>query len=259
MRVTICEMNDDESEFAKDWNILQGHLSNNFSDLLVLPEMPFCQWVASELPVSNSKKQEAIAKHELWCTRFDELGIDKIVYSRPILKDNLYHNTAFIWQKGIGDQQIHSKQYFPEEEYFWEASWYDTDENGFALIEVEGIKIGILLCTEVWFTQHARTYGEQGIDLLLCPRATGITSLDQWIRCGQTLAIISGAYCLSSNRTGAGKNGFQWGGAGWIAQPMNGELLGVTSDSEKFVTVDISLLKAKEAKKEYPLYVKTLN
>ncbi len=257
MRVTISEMNDAESEFAKDWEILKKHLTENDSDLLLLPEMPFCEWIASEIPVNDSKKHEAAEKHELWNLRFDELPVSKIVYSKPVLKDNLYHNTAFIWQKGIGEQPIHSKQYFPEEEHFWEASWYDADAKGFSLLNIDGLRIGILLCTEIWFTQHARVYGEQGIDLLLCPRATGKTSVDQWVRCGQTLAVISGAYCLSSNRTGHGKNNFEWGGTGWVAQPMDGELLSTTTKSNKFVTVEINLPLTKEAKKEYPLYVKT--
>jgi len=257
MKVTVCELSDNENAFQQDWEALKTHLYQNNSDLLLLPEMPFCRWIAFELPVRESLKVEAVEKHEQWLTKLDELGVDKVVYSKPVIANGRYHNTAFIWQKGIGHQPIHAKQYFPEEEHFWEASWYDADKEGFSLCEIEGMKIGVLLCTEVWFTQHARTYGEEGIDLLLCPRATGESSVSQWVRCGQTLSVISGAYCLSSNRTGVGAHNFMWGGKGWVAQPMDGELLGTTNSNEKFVTVAINLDKTKEAKKEYPLYVKT--
>jgi N-carbamoylputrescine amidase len=88
------------------------------------------------------------------------------------------------------------------------------------------------------------------------PEATGVDSRDQWIRCGQTLSIISGAYCLSSNKSGIGDYHFQWGGNGWIAEPMNGNLQGITSTDEKFITKEIDINKSRNAKNEYPLYVK---
>ncbi|MEL6561892.1 MAG: carbon-nitrogen hydrolase family protein, partial [Bacteroidota bacterium] len=214
MKVTVCEISDNESEFSEDWELLKIHLMENPSDLLLLPEMPFCEWIASELPASEEKKKEAVNKHLSWLERFDELNVDQIVYSRPVIDGQKYYNSAFLWQKHKGNKQLHSKQYFPEEEHFWEASWYDADDKGFSITDFDGLKIGVLLCTEVWFTQHARAYGEQGVDILLCPRATGKSSVAQWKRCGQTLAVISGAYCLSSNRSGIGKNNFLWGGAG---------------------------------------------
>ena len=53
-----------------------------------------------------------------------------------------------------------------------------------------------------------------------------------------------------------GANDFNWGGTGWICQPMDGALLGVTSNDEPFLTLDIDVEKSKLAKKEYPIYVK---
>lgn len=93
------------------------------------------------------------------------------------------------------------------------------------------------------------------MDFLLCPRASGKSSIDQWIRCGQTSSVIGGAYCLSSNRSGIGEDSFEWGGTGWISQPMDGALLGRTSDSFPFLTIDVDLAKSKQAKNDYPLYV----
>jgi N-carbamoylputrescine amidase len=83
-----------------------------------------------------------------------------------------------------------------------------------------------------------------------------MASVDQWIRCGQTLSVLSGAYCLSSNKSGLSDHGFQWGGNGWIARPSTGDLIGTTNSQEKFVTVEIDLAKSHSAKNEYPLYVK---
>ena len=122
-------------------------------------------------------------------------------------------------------------------------------------MELDGFKIGVLLCTEMWFTEYARAYAKQKIDLLLCPRATGISTTPKWIRCGQTLAVISGAYCLSSNKAGYGDDGFLWGGTGWISEPEEGVLMGTTIHNG-FLTLEIDLETAREAKNGYPIYIK---
>lgn len=257
MKVTVCELSDNEIDFISDWNELIIHVDENRPDLLLLPEMPFCKWIASEKKVRDESKIQSVKEHERWITRMEQLHAKQIVYSRPVVSGNKFFNTAFVYKQGAGHFKIHTKSFFPEEPFFWEESWYDREEvTKFEVLEIGGIKIGALLCTEMWFTEYARQYGKQGIDILVCPRATGIESVDQWIRCGQTLSIISGAYCLSSNKSGTGDRGFQWGGNGWITEPMTGSLLSVTTPAERFVTLEIDTAKSRTAKNEYPLYVK---
>lgn len=257
MKLTVCELSDNEQEFVNNWEQLKTHLSAHKPDLLLLPELSFCHWIASEKNVDEAVKIQSVEKHEQWLTRLDELNAKYVVYSRPVIAGEKFFNTAFVYQKGVGHIELHTKCYFPEEPHFWEETWYDAEEGKpFTSLQLDGFKIGALLCTEMWFTQYARLYGKQGVDILVCPRATGAGSVAQWTRCGQTLAIISGAYCLSSNKSGPGTDGFQWGGNGFIAQPMDGELLGVTDIDHKFVTLEIDLEKSKEAKLDYPLYVK---
>jgi len=256
MKVTVCELSDNEDNFVKDWNALKTHLDENKPDLLLLPEMPFCKWIASEAKVNEAVKQESVAKHERWMSELEKLNTKFVVYSKPVIDGDKFYNTAFVFQPGTSHRKIHTKSFFPEEAHFWEQTWFDAEEpKTFEVLRIGGIKTGVLLCTEMWFTQYARVYGKQGADLLLCPRATGAGSVEQWIRCGQTLSVISGAYCLSSNRSGF-SDGFQWGGNGWIAEPMTGNLLGKTNIGEKFVTIEIDPDKSRTAKTDYPLYVK---
>ena len=256
MKVTVCELNNDKDQFEKDWQQLVKHCQTNQSDLVLLPEMPFYTWIANQPKINKTLQLKTIDAHEQWLLRIEELGATIVAYTKPVLEGDKFYNTAFVWTKKQGHQKVHTKYFFPEEEGFFEATWFDRAPQHFELIEVEGIKIGFLLCTEIWFTEYARKYGTEGIDLLLCPRATGQSSIPQWIRCGQTLSVISGSYCLSANRSGLGEDGFVWGGTGWISQPMDGELLGTTLQASPFLTVKIDLSKTKLAKKEYPLYVK---
>jgi len=257
MKVTVCELSDNEHDFVSDWDALKSHVDQNKPNLLLLPEMPFCKWIAAASKVDDAIKRESIAKHEHWMSELESLDVKYIVYSKPVIDGDKFYNTAFVYEQGKGHRKIHTKSFFPEEPHFWEQTWFDAEEpKSFEVLDLGEVKIGVLLCTEMWFTQYARAYGKQGADLLLCPRATGAGSVEQWIRCGQTLSVISGAYCLSSNRSGKGDADFQWGGNGWIAEPMTGNLTGTTNAAGKFFTAEIDLQQSKAAKADYPLYVK---
>jgi len=256
MRITVCTLSHDEAQFVKDWDDLTAHCQEHQPALVLLPELPFSKWIAYSPLAGISEKMESLHKHDRWANRLHELSANYVVYSRPVIEEEKYFNTAFLYEKGKGHTALHTKSLFPEEPHFYEQSCYASPEKEYKAFDAGGFKIGVLLCTEMWFTDKARLYGKQGIDLLLCPRATGIGSVPQWTRLGQTLAVISGAYCLSANKSGFDEaNQFQWGGNGWVAAPGDGELLGTTG-MNGFLTVDIDLEKSRRAKQDYPLYVK---
>ena len=257
MKVTVCELSDLRGIFGADWEGLKCHIREQRPDLVVLPEMPFCEWFAGSVAVSAGTRILSVAKHDQWMGEVEQLEVAQVVYSRPVLDGGKFFNTAFIFERGAGHRKIHTKTRFPEEEDFWEERWFDHEAvETFELIESRGIRIGVLLCTEMWFMEAAREYGKRGMDILLCPRATGRASAEKWIRCGQTLAVISGAYCLSSNRSGVGSAGFEWGGAGWITEPLSGDLMAVTDTATKFVTWEIDIAKSRRAKGLYPQNVR---
>ncbi len=256
MKVTVCQLSNDLIQLKEDWEGLVEHCRTHKSELILLPEMPFHPWIASEPKVDENAKKQAIEIHQEWIQRLDEFGDAIVAYTKPEIKEGKFLNAAYVWSKKSGHRRVHSKYFFPEEEEFYEETWFDREEKSFEIIEFEGIKIGFLLCTEVWFTQYARKYGLDGAEFLLVPRASGKSSIEQWVRCGQTSAVIGGCYCLSANRSGVSTNGFEWGGTGWIAQPGDGKLLGKTNEKSPFITIEVDLEKVKAAKKDYPLYVR---
>jgi N-carbamoylputrescine amidase len=149
---------------------------------------------------------------------------------------------------------VHQKYYLPNESGYWEAVWYQRGDGDFSLGEANGIRTGFLICTEMWFSAHARQYAKDGIHLLLCPRATPGTTADKWVAGGRAAAVVSGAYCLSSNFSGECRS-YPWAGTGWIIEPQEGTVLGTTSKENPFLTLDIDLQEAETAKSTFPRYV----
>lgn len=251
MRVTVSQT--DASRFAQEWQALCRHTEENASELVLLPEMPFAPWITASRDVQAQVWEDAVQQHAAWLERLPELGAAVVAGTMPITAEDGRYNVAFLWSAQTDVQPIHRKTYLPDEPGFWEASWYQRGAVDFRAVQVAQVRIGFLICTELWFMQHAREYAQQGVDLLLCPRSTPLASVDKWLAGGQAAAVVSGAFCLSSNHVGH-MHGTDLGGKGWIADP-EGRVLGTTSAQEPFVTVDIDLAAATIAKTTYPRYV----
>jgi N-carbamoylputrescine amidase len=251
MKATITQFNHQNLE--SDWADLIQHIQANQSEFVLLPEMCFSQWFCMTDVRDDMIWESAVESHDRWLKRMPELGAPIVVGTAPRNIDGKRYNVAYVWTADTGIQWIHSKTYLPNDEGYWEATWYDRASIDFQAVAVNDLKIGVMICTEIWFMQHAREYGQDGVHLIVNPRSTPITTNDKWLACGRTAGVIAGAYCLSSNHAGV-INGMKLGGAGWLSDP-DSVILGITSEEQPFITIDLDLNYAESAKNDYPRYV----
>ena len=256
MKITVCELPNAPDRLDAAWRDLVAHVREHASDFVLLPEMPFYRWLAHSRTVDPDKWRAAVRAHDESIARLGELGAPTVVATRPVITNGVHHNVGFVWQPDTGPADIHAKYYLPDEEGFWEATWYDRGPDDFSIAETSCGRVGFLICTELWFTQHARQYGQDGAQIIVCPRATPSATATKWLAGGRTAAVVSGAYCLSSNFSGSTSDGGEFAGVGWIIEPEEGEILGQTSTEQPFLTIDVDLSRAERAKKTYPRYVK---
>ena len=254
MKVTVCELPNEQDLLEKAWRGLVKHARGQRSQVVLLPEMPFSGWLAQTNEVRVDRWAEAVRAHEDWILKMKELAPAIVISTRPVLHQGKRENVGLVWSIERGILDAHAKYYLPDEPGFWEASWYSRGSGEFISIDTSKCKIGLLICTELWFNKHAREYGKQGIQLLACPRATGRSTVEKWVVGGQAAAVVSGAFCISSNRAGTTSDGGDFGGVGWIIEP-DGNVLGLTSPEKPFLTLDLDLSEAEQAKKTYPRYV----
>ena len=251
MKVTVSQI--DATNIDADWAALTAYTQAEGSDFVLLPEMPFAPWFFTTKNVDRGVWNESVQEHEAWLVRLPELGAPIVAGSVPVNQDGKHLNIGFVWTADAGMQLVHAKTFLPDEDGFWEATWYDRGPVDFQTAEAGDAQVGFMICTEMWFTEHARDYAKAGAHLLLAPRCTGLSTVDKWIAGGRAAAVMSGGYCLSSNHS-EDADGTALGGAGWIIDP-DGDVLGVTSFDSPFCSVDVDLSVAEAAKSSYPRYV----
>lgn len=280
MKVTVCELPDEPARLERAWEGLTAHVRDANSDLVLLPEMPFHRWLPRRPEASARAWREAVEAHRRWVDRLPELAPSAVAATRPVVRDGGRRNEGFVWSPGAGERAVHAKRHLPDEPGFWEATWYDRGPDRFETVRCAGARVGFLICTELWFPGRARARAGEGVHLLLSPRATPAYSAGKWLAAGRTAAVVAGAFGLSSNRSGRGDPArgaaggdrqpagsraadggaegerTEWGGRGWIVGP-DGDVLGVTSEDEPFLTREVDLAAAEGAKDTYPRYVET--
>jgi N-carbamoylputrescine amidase len=74
VRLTICELSDDATGFARDWARLVEHVRAAQSELVLLPEMPFHPWFGIAANFAAATWREAVRAHEAGLSRLDELA-----------------------------------------------------------------------------------------------------------------------------------------------------------------------------------------
>jgi predicted amidohydrolase len=250
VKVTVCELPDRRDHFGEAWNQLITHVQTQGSDLILLNEMPFSEWFCVTPHFDPATWQAAVDEHVQWLTRLEAFGSATIIASCPVTRGASRLNQGFVWNAQMGYCATHDKYYLPDEDGTWEASWYQPGNGRFDLVQTKIGNIGWLICSELWAMSRAQAYGKAGAQLLVTPRATGQSTMEKWLIGGRAAAIISGAFCLSSNRS----SDSAFGGQGWVIGP-DGEILGVTSQEHPFITIEIDVRQAELAKTTYPRYI----
>ncbi|MDP9381579.1 MAG: carbon-nitrogen hydrolase family protein [Chloroflexota bacterium] len=250
MKVTVCEMPDSGSEFWRAWDRLVEHVEAQHSDIVLLPEMPAYPWLAASPKFDPDLWRKALDAHEELLHRLPELNQAVVLGTRPVSEGLRRFNRAFARTPDGVVREMHDKYYLPDEEGFYESDWFDRPAPVFHSSRVGNVRIGVLICTELMFTERARQYGREGVHVLAVPRATE-AHLRWPIGC-QMAAIASGAWVLSSNRGGPDRDRF--GGCGMVIGP-EGDIIATTSAREPFATVTINTAEAERSKATYPRYV----
>ncbi len=251
MKATITQL--DATRLPSEWEALRKHVAGAGSDFLLLPEMCFAPWFCTAPERDDAVWNAAVSAHESWLERLPELDTSMVFGTAPRNEDGKRYNVAYAWTAERGIRWLHRKTYLPNDEGYWEANWYDRAAIDFQPFALNDLSIGLMICTEIWFMQHARDYGRSGVHLLLNPRSTPAHTNDKWLAGGRAAAVVAGAFCLSANHAGRVGN-LELGGAGWICDP-DGVVLATTSAEDPFVTLDLDLARAELAKRTYPRYV----
>lgn len=223
------------------------------NDIVVANEMPFGFWQPVGRMFSPDRAKEWVNLHERGLEVLSKIPAAAVISSRPVLTESKLINEAFALVDG-NYVILHHKHYFPSENGWQEEAWFETSRGGFDVVSIAGLKVGVLLCTELMFSEKARWLGSLGADLIAVPRATGVDHRI-WKTAASMAALVSGAYVVTSNRIGQQDSASPRFGGGAFAFDADGIEVAMSSRTDPAISVNVDPVLSAAAKSRYPVYV----
>lgn len=251
MRVAFVQWPDGLCPTSPEWRRLARSVEDASPDLLVTNQLPFGNWVAGSPRFDERAAAQSVDIHNEGLKALSDLDLPAVITSRPVWSGGLLANEGVVLEGGRL-RYLHRKLVLPDQEGWRERTWFQPGQGGPLVADILGIRVGVLLCTELMFNEFARHLGGDGAELIVVPRATDAAS--PCVTAGAMAAIVSGSYVISSNRAGRAGNNPEFGGPGFAFAP-DGGLIATTSPEESIVVVDIDASVSRRQRCRYPCYL----
>lgn len=128
-----------------------------------------------------------------------------------------------------------------------EKKWFTPGDIGFRVWDVEGIKLGMMICFDWIFPEAARSLSLQGVDVICHPVNLVLPFCQEAMI---TRAIENGVFIITANRIGTEKRGrkesLTFTGQSQIVSPKGEVLFRLGEANESFQQVDIDPLQARD-------------
>lgn len=133
------------------------------ADLVMFPELTLTGYPPEDLLLRPGLQQAVALGLERLCQAVS--GID-VVVGYPRTTDSGRMNAAGLIRDGVVVAEV-AKRNLPNYAVFDEKRYFEPGETGAAVIEVNGVRIGLTVCEDIWFPGPARACAEQGATLIL--------------------------------------------------------------------------------------------
>lgn len=213
LTLALCQR---KSRFlAKDENlkIIEGTIASNVgADIYVFPEMFLTSYlirdkvwdVAEDL--NGSSVDHALKIAEEYNTH--------IVFGMPErsieIKGLIYNSAVFV--SPSGKVQSYKKTYLPNFGPFEEHLYFSQNLSEYPIFCVNGFKIGLEICYDIFFPEISKYYTLKGIDLLICISASPSVTRKFFETILPARAVENTIYVAYANAVGTQRNLVFWGG-----------------------------------------------
>ncbi len=207
-------LNDIDKNIEDFYNTIRDY---NF-DLVVLPELFTTGY---KLKIEEVKKYSEHVPESFTVQQFKKISKEKnctIVWGMAEKEKNNYYNTSVIVHNGefVGKyRKIHL--FLNEKDRFIEG------ESGFPVFEIDGVKIGLMICFDWIFPEAARTLALKGAQIIAHP-ANLVLPYCQSVM--PSRSIENRVFCITANRIGK-ERGLEFTGQSVLTNPKGEYLLKV--------------------------------
>lgn len=173
----------------------------------------------------------------------------------------VYHNTAVVLDADGSLRGLYRKMHIPDDPLYYEKFYFTPGDLGFRSFEVNGARIGVLICWDQWFPEAARLTAMTGAQILFYPTAIGwhphekdrfgAAQREAWELVQRGHAVGNGVFVAAANRVGL-EDGLEFWGGSFVADPFGRVLARASHDREEVLVVRCDVGLIEETRRNWP-------
>lgn len=229
---------------------LEAEMRDNKPDIVVLPEMWTTAYTLTALDRvsdSNGAKTKSFLK-ELALN----YNVNIIGGSVANQKNGKFYNSSFVYSRS-GElvyeyDKVHLVPMLNEPDFL--AGGEKVPE----VFELEGIKMGLIICYDLRFPEIIRSLALDGAQVLHIVAEWPAARTRHWKVLQTARAIENQMYVVSANRVGE-YDGVEFAGASMAINPWGDILLEGSEEDEETLSISLDLEKVKSVREEVPIFM----
>lgn len=232
---------------VKEW--MEQEVKKNNLDTVVLPEMWTTAYTLDDLDKYADSDGEPTKSFLRDLAK--ELNVNIIggsVANR--VKDDFY-NSSFVFDRSgklvYEYDKVHLVPMLKEPKYLTGGQHVPE------VFELEGVKMGLIICYDLRFPEVVRTLALEGAQVLHIVAEWPDARTNHWVNLQIARAIENQMYVISSNRVGL-YDGTRFCGNSMAIDPWGDVLKQGSDDREETLTTQLDLEKVKQVRNDVPIF-----
>lgn len=252
LKISICQIEvvggnpDRNRKHVLKW--VQKTVENDGPDIIVLPEMWTTGYALPELKKIADIDGEPTTTFLRNLAKKYNVNIVGGSFANKV-KDNVYNTAIVIDRKGevvYEYEKVHLVPMLDEHLYLTGG----TNSHSF---ELEGYKMGLIICYDLRFPELTRSLALEGAEVLFIVAEWPASRKKHWEHLQLARAIENQFYVVSSNVVGTFNN-VKYGGTSMIITPNGDVLVKGSEEKEEMITYEIDITKVREIREQIPVF-----
>ncbi|MFD1019731.1 carbon-nitrogen family hydrolase [Thalassobacillus hwangdonensis] len=228
---------------------VEAEVKRNNPDTIVLPEMWTTAYTLSELDgIADDEREPTESFLKELAIKHNVNMIGGSVANK--MNGKVYNTALVIDRKGNLVYHYDKVHLVPMLD---EPAYLSGGESPAEVFELDGVKLGVVICYDLRFPELIRWLALEGAQALVIVAEWPLARVDHWRTLQRARAIENQMYVLTCNRIGA-YDGVEFAGTSMVTDPWGDVLVEGSQGKEETLSISLDLEKVKQVREDVPIF-----